>query len=456
VTGIERLRNQIRGRVIGPGDSDYDGARRLFYGSMDRRPAHVVRVSGAVDVARTIAFARDAKLPLSVRGGGHSVAGYSVADGGVVIDLHDMRELSIDAGSRTAWAESGLTAREYTVAAHDLGLATGFGDTGSVGIGGLTLGGGVGFLSRKQGLTIDNLVAAEVVTADGDVLLIDADSHPDLFWALRGGGGNFGVATRFRFRLHEVGTVYGGILMLPATPDVIAGLVARAEAAPDELTAIANVMPAPPMPFLPPEAVGKLTIMALIVCTGPLDAAERMVAPFREIAKPVADMLRPMPYPEIYFPDDPSYHPIAASRTMFVDSVDADVVVEHLGASIAKFRVAQIRVLGGAVARVASDSTAYAHRMRPIMVNVAALCDSVDELPVHEAWANGFWRALRNGAPGAYVNFLGDDGRTRIDEAYPGPTLDRLRDVKARYDPANVFQMNVNIAPAESAARRGS
>ncbi|TMD27812.1 MAG: FAD-binding oxidoreductase [Chloroflexi bacterium] len=446
VSTIETLRRQLLGRVIEPGQPDYDDARRTFYGGIDRRPAHIVRPAGAVDVARTIQFARDSGLELAVRSGGHSVLGHCVTDGGVVIDLREMRGLTIDPAERTAWAETGLTALEYSAAAHYHGLATGFGDTGSVGIGGLTVGGGVGYLSRKLALTIDSLLAAQVVTADGDILQVDAENHPDPFWG-------------FRFRLHELDTVVGGMLMLPATADVVAEFIALAEAAPEELSTIANVMPAPPMPFLPSETVGRRVILAFLVYAGPVVDGEHAVAPFRALAAPIADMLQAMPYPAIYPPEDPSYHPTAASRTMFVDTLDgraALTVVEHLEESTAKFQVAQIRVLGGAVARVPSDATAYAHRARPIMVNVAALYDQAEEASTHEAWAEKFWKALRNGEPGAYVNFLSADGPARMREAYPGRTLDRLAEIKARYDPTNVFRLNQNVAPARSAAAQGS
>jgi len=269
---IEKLRSQIKGRVIEPRDPNYEEARQVFVGGVDRRPSHIVRAADAVDIACAVAFARETGLELAVRSGGHSGSGHGVTEGGIVIDLRDMHALEIDAESRTAWAETGLTAREYSVAANARGLATSFGDTGSVGIGGLTVGGGIGYLSRKQGLTIDSLVAADVVTADGALVRADSSSHPDLFWAIRGGGGNFGVATRFKYRLHEVGVVMGGMLMLPATPDVITSFIAAANAAPEELTTIANVMPAPPMSFVPAEHHGKLVIFALMVHAGPLDA----------------------------------------------------------------------------------------------------------------------------------------------------------------------------------------
>jgi len=343
-----------------------------------------------------------------------------------------------------------LTAGEYTTAASAHGLATGFGDTGSVGIGGITLGGGVGYLVRKYGLTIDDLLAAEIVTADGQLLRIDEEKHPDLFWAIRGGGGNFGVVTRFKFRLHEVDLVVGGMLILPATPDVIAGFIAEAESAPEELSTIANIMTAPPMPFLPAEVHGKLIIMAIMVYAGEAEAGERVIAPFRALARPIADMVRPMRYPEIYPPEEGSYHPVAASRTMFVDAIDrpvAEVILEHLRASTGSMAVAQLRALGGAMARVPADATAFAHRGSRIMVNVAALYERPEEKATHETWVTNFAAALQQDDCGAYVNFLGEESEERIRAAYPGATWDQLAAIKARYDPTNLFRLNQNIPP---------
>ena len=446
-----QVSDEFKGPVIGPDDSDYDEARQVFLGAIDRRPALIVRAADAEDVARTIALARERGLELAVRSGGHSSAGHGVSEGGVVLDLADMRALEIDVEGRSAWAETGLTAGEYTAAAAEHGLATGFGDTGTVGIGGITLGGGIGFLVRKYGLTIDDLLAAEVVTADGELLRVDAESHPDLFWALRGGGGNFGVATRFQFRLHEVGTIVGGPLFLPATPDVIAGAVAAATAAPEELSTILNVMPGPPMPFLPEEYHGKPVVMGLMAYCGPVEDADGVFAPFRALAEPIADLVRPIPYPEIYGPEEPDYRPIAYARTGFADGVDgqlAETILERISASTAMMAVTQIRVLGGAMARVPSDATAFAHRDKRIMVNVAVLVQSTDELAQHEPWVAGLLAEVTQGDPGAYVGFLADEGEDRIRAAYPEATWDRLRRVKAQYDPDNVFRLNQNIAPA--------
>jgi len=448
---IPQLRTMFNGQVIASGDSDYDQARTVFYGGIDRRPAVIIRVKDADEVTRVLALARETGLPLAVRSGGHSVAGHCVADGGIVLDLSEMRDLQIDVEGRTAWAEAGLTAGEYTTATGAHGLATGFGDTGSVGIGGLTLGGGVGYLVRKYGLTIDDLLAAEVVIADGQMLHVDVDTHPDLFWAIRGGGGNFGVATRFKFRLHEVGSIFGGMLFLPATPDVIASFMALAQAAPEELSGIANVMPAPPMPFLPAEYHGKLIVMAMLVYAGDAGEGERVIAPFRALATPIADMVKPMQYPEIYPPEQGEYHPVAASHTMFVDHIDrsvAEMILDHLKSSTAIMGVAQLRVLGGAMARVPVAATAFAHRKSRIMVNVAALYEHPEEKATHEAWVANFAEALQQSDNGAYVNFLGEDGEARIRAAYPGRTWDRLQEIKARYDPTNLFHLNQNIPPA--------
>jgi len=450
---IPKLRSEFKSRVIAPSDLGYDEARTVFYGGIDRRPAIIIRVADSAEISRVVSLARETGLELAIRSGGHSVAGYCVSDGGIVLDLSDMRALEIDVEGRIAWAETGLTTGEYTTSVGAYGLATGFGDTGSVGIGGITLGGGVGYLVRKYGLTIDDLLAAEVVTADGQLLRVDADTHPDLFWAIRGGGGNFGVAARFQFRLHELDSVVGGMLILPATPDVIARFIAESESAPEELSTIANVMTGPPMPFLPQEVHGKLIILALMVYAGEVEAGERVIAPFRALATPLADMVRPMRYPEIYPPEEGDYHPVGASRTMFVDAIDrsvAEMILDHLQASTGSMAVAQLRVLGGAMARVPAEATAFAHRGSRIMVNVAALYERPEEKATHEAWVTDFAAALRQGDGGAYVNFLGNESEERIRAAYPGSTWGRLTAIKARYDPTNLFRLNQNIPPMNS------
>ena len=450
-TIYEPLRAELTGRVIGADDHDYNEARTIFYGGFERRPAAIARVADANDVARAVRFAAETGTELAVRSGGHSVAGHGTTEGGIVIDLAAMKALELEAVGRTAWAETGLTAGEYSAAVGEHGLVTGFGDTASVGIGGITLSGGVGLLVRTFGLTIDDLLAAEIVTADGELLRIDEQTDPDLFWAIRGGGGNFGVVTRFRFRLHELPSVVGGILILPATPGVVASFIDAAVGAPEELSTIANILPAPPLPFVPEQHHGKLVIMALMAYAGGSGAGQRAMAPFRSLAMPIADMVRPMPYPEIYPPEQPGFHPIATSHTMFVDEIDRsgiETMLERLETSTAMMRAVQIRVLGGAMARIPDDATAFAHRDRRFMVNVAALYERPEEHDVYAPWVADLAAQLQRGPVAAYVGFLGDEGEARVYDAYPKPTWDRLAEVKARYDPANLFRLNQNVQPA--------
>ncbi len=448
---IDRLDAEVGGRVIRPEDAEYERARVVFSGAIDHRPAAIVRPADAAEVARVVDFARDSGLSLGVRSGGHSAAGHSVPEGGISLQLGEMRAIDIDPEARTAWAQTGLTAREYTEAVAEHGLATGFGDAGSVGIGGITLGGGVGYISRAYGLTIDDVLAAEIVTADGEIREIDADNEPDLFWAIRGGGGNFGVVTRIKYRLHEIGSVVGGMLMLPATPEVVHGFITAAEAAPEELSTILNVMPAPPMPFVPEGLHGQMVAMALVCFAGSAEDGAEAIAPLRALAEPVADMVRPIPFPEIYPPDPPDYRPTAAARTMFLDDFDletAKMVIERLESSDAAMRVTQLRVLGGAIARVPEEATAYGHRQAKIMANVAAFFTSPEDRVIREAWVEELSTDLRKGNEAAYVNFLGDEGPERVRAAYTEASWRRLGEIKARYDPTNLFRQTQNIPPA--------
>ncbi|WP_329093740.1 FAD-binding oxidoreductase [Streptosporangium sp. NBC_01469] len=449
---VRALRREFDGRVIAPDDSGYDEARAVVYGgTADRRPVAVLRPANAAQVARVIAVARETGLPLAVRGGGHSNAGHGVCDG-LVLDLSAMKGIDIDVEGRTAWAETGLTCGEYTAAVGAHGLVTGFGDTASVGIGGITLGGGIGYLVRKHGLTVDDLLAAEIVTADGAILHVDEDRHPDLFWAIRGGGGNFGVATRLRFRLHELDGVYGGMLVLPATAETVLGFVTEAEDAPEELSAIANVMPSPPVPFVPEEHHGRPVIMAMMCYAGPAEEGSRVMDRFRALAPPLADLLGEMPYAGMCPPED-DLHPISDFTNMFIDRVDHDTaatIIHYLNTSTATLPAAQLRVLGGAMARVPADATAFWHRQSRIMVNLAAIYEDPAESPLHRAWVAEFAAAIRQGDQGAYVNFLADEGDERVRVAYPGGVYERLAAIKAVHDPGNVFRVNQNIPPATS------
>ncbi len=449
---VATLRRNVTGQVFTPDDAGYGEAQRLFTPVYDRvRPAVIVQVAAAKDVAVVVRTARETGLDLAVRSGGHSAAGHSTTDGGIVLDVRALKGLDLDVASGTAWAGAGLTAAEYTTRTGAHGLATGFGDTGTVGLGGITLGGGIGFLVRKHGMTIDSLLAAEVVTAAGETLQVDHESHPDLFWAVRGGGGNFGVATRFRFRLQPIGNIVGGLLMLPATNEVITGFIAEAESAPDELSTIANVMNAPPMPFIPEEQHGSLVVMALMAWCGEIGEGQKVMDRFRALAPPITDMLQEMPYSQIYMEEEEEYRPLAVARTMWTDDFDAagaNTILEHLRSSDAPMRVAQLRVLGGAMARVPNHATAFAHRDRKMMINVASFYEGPDDRPTREAWVEELAKALSNGDPGGYVGFLADEGDDRTRAAYPGPTWDRLRGIKSRYDPENLFRLNQNVPPA--------
>ena len=456
---IDSLVASLSGEVIRPGDTAFDEARHIHNTLVDRRPLVIVRAADAADVARAVTFARDHGLELAVRAGGHSVAGHSTTEGGLVIDLSAMKGLHIDPERRLAWAQPGLTAGEYTAAAAAHGLATPFGDTGSVGLGGLTLGGGIGWLVRKHGLTIDSLVQVELVTADGRIVTASEQRNPDLFWAIRGGGGNFGVATRFVFRLHPVGTVLGGALILPLTREVLAGLVPVAEAAPEELSTITFVMGVPPLPFVPAEHHFKPAVIVMFVhASDDIAAGQAALAPFRALAAPLADAAFPMPYPGIYdFTAEGGKPSAGVLRSVILDGIDdeaVDTILARTSAPSSRLAMTQIRVLGGAMARVPADATAFAHRDARVMVTLITGMEDPAEAPVHTAWTQAYYEELAPKASGVYSNFLASEGDARVREAYPAATYERLAEVKRAYDPTNLFRLNQNIVPAPPIAKR--
>ena len=449
---LNSLRTTLHGDLLLADHIEFDAARQVQDITVDRSPLAIVRAADAADVAAGVAFARDHALPLAVRSGGHSVAGHSMADGAVVIDLSGMKAIAIDPVTRTARVGAGVTSGDLLgpAAAHGLALSTG--DTASVGMGGLVTGGGIGFMVRKSGLTIDNLLAAQVVTAAGAIVTASADEHPDLFWAIRGGGGNFGIVTEFTFRLAPVGQILGGALILPASRDVLRGYLNYAAAAPDDLTTIANVMHAPPAPFIPQEQVGSLVVMILVCWTGSVEAGERALAPLRALATPVADLVGPMPYPALYQLTAHQSAPHgAAVRAMFADELsDAtlDATLAAMACASSPFSAVQFRGLGGALARVAADATAFAHRDRRYFVSIiGAWLDATEDAAAHRAWVAALWQAIRHEGHGTYVNFLQNEGTNRVHDAYPAATFARLAVVKQRYDPQNLFRLNQNIAP---------
>lgn len=447
-TPVIPLIPNVKGQIITPSDENYDLVCARLNLEFVCRPAIIVRPLDEVDVAHVVSFARDTAMVLAIRSGGHSLAGFSTVDEGIVIDLSSMKGLEIDVEQRTAWAEAGLNAGEYTVKAAEYGLVTGFGDTASVGLGGLTTGGGIGYLVRKYGLTIDNLLAVQIVTADGQILYVDANNHPDLFWAIRGGSGNFGVITKFKYRMYPVDTVVGGILILPADAKVMAAFAAEAEAAPDELSTIVYTMPIPPLPFIPEEHHGKLGVVAKMVYVGEVEAGMQTVAPFRKLAEPIVDLLGIMPYHEIYWPA-PEENAMFTLRSKFIDKLDeqtAQIMLDHLHASPADLTIAEFRILGGAMARVPADATAFAHRSARVFMNFIIQFDNPDDRPFYDAWVAKASSAVVPGT-GVYINFVGKEGDARLHDAYPSETWERLATVKAKYDPTNLFHHNHNIPP---------
>ena len=443
------LRARFGAQLLLPGDDAYEAGRFGHNTSYDKRPAAIVRPLDTHGIAAAVVAARELELDLAVRGGGHSVAGHSTSDGGLLVDLRDMRSVDIDPFRMTGTAQGGTTAGEYTSAAQTHGLATPFGDTGNVGLGGLTLGGGIGWLARKHGMTIDNLLAVDLVTADGEVETVSESSDAELFWALRGGGGNFGIAARFRYRLQPVHIVTAGALFLPLTRDVLRGVIDASLEAPDDLTQITFVMAVPPAPFVPAELVGTPAVVVMPVVVGDPGTGAAAMAPFRSIATPIADLVQPMPYEAMYEITKDAATPAAAVvRSAFSDGLsDAALgaIVERHSSPEGAAAISQIRVLGGAMARVPAGATAFAHRAAPLMT--AIIAHVTGDQAATESWADAYHAELSGNATGVYSNFLANEGEARLGEAYPVATYERLAAVKRRVDPANVFRGNHNIRP---------
>lgn len=450
---LDALRSRLYGDLLMAGDPGYDEARLVQDITVDRRPLAIVRAAGPHDVALAVDVAREHGLTLTVRSGGHSLAQHSMTDDSLVIDVSQMKGISIDPQTRIARVQSGVTSGDLAGPAAELGLALTTGDTASVGFGGLATGGGIGFMVRKYGLTIDSLLSAQVVTASGEIVTASAESHPDLFWAIRGGGGNFGIITEFTFQLAEVPQILGGDLILPATREVLRGYLEYASTAPDGLSTIGNLIVVPPMPEMPEFLVGKTVLGIIAVWTGDMAEGEAAVAPLRALAEPYVDALRPMPYPEIYHSTahQEMRHGVSM-RSMFANELSdetLDAYLEGIENSPSPFSLIHLRGLGGAMNRVDPDATAFAHRDKRYMVALigAWLDEDVDPEPVRN-WVQGLWQACRHEGEGVYVNFLENEGPDRLGDAYPVETLGRLAAVKRKYDPQNLFSRNQNIKPA--------
>ncbi len=436
---------RLRGQLLRPEDAGYDPARQVWNAMIDRRPALIARCAGASDVLAAVAFAREHGLPLAVRGGGHGVAGKAVCDDGLMIDLSPMKGIRVDPVARTARAEPGVLWEEFDQEAHAFGLATVGGVVGTTGIAGLTLGGGQGWLTGKHGLTLDNLLAADVVTADGQLLRASATEHADLFWALRGAGANFGIVTSFEYQLHPVGTVLGGMVVHPLDRAVDALRFYRgfAVAQPDELTTYAVLLTMP----------DGTPIVALITCyAGPLDAGERALAPLRGFGTPLADTIAPIPYTTMqaligggYPHGRQNYWKSGLTGTISDDLIAA--AVEHYGRVPSPFTAIAFADCHGAYARVGRGDTAYAHRDLQWDVNILGNWADPADNDRNIRWVRACHDALEpHLSHGVYVNDLGDEGGQRVRDAY-GANHARLVALKNRYDPTNLFRLNQNIEP---------
>ena len=453
---VSELKAGFKGEILVPGDAEYDGARRIWNGMIDKRPAVIARCAGTPDIVRAVSFARDAGLPLSVRGGGHNIAGSAICDDGVVVDLSRMKAVTVDAAARRATVEGGATLADFDAATQAHGLATPMGINSTTGVAGLTLGAGFGWLSRKLGMTVDNLESAEVVTAAGDVVRASAGEHPDLFWALRGGSGNFGVVSRFEFRLHPVGpNVLTGLIVYPLAG--AKGLVRQYDdfmaKAPDELNVWTVLRLAPPLPFLPASAHGTPIVVLAFCHVGDPKQGESLIAPLRKLGTPVGEHIGVQPYTAWQQTFDPLLAPGARNYwkshnfTSIPDGL-LDAVLDAIGRLPGPECEIFFGAIGGATTRPAPDATAYAHRETRYVMNVHGRWQDPAEDARCIAWARDFFKASAPFASGGvYVNFLTADEGDRVRAAY-GPNYDRLAKVKRQYDPGNLFRVNQNIAPA--------
>ena len=454
---LDALRGGLRGALCFPGEPGYEEARTLWNAMIDKRPAVVVRAAGASDVIQTVRLAAQHGLLLSVRGGGHNIAGNAVCDGGLMLDLSRMGSVRVDLKARTARVEPGARLSDLDKETQAFGLATPVGINSTTGVGGLTLGGGFGWLSRKYGLTIDNLVSADVVTATGELVRASETDHPDLFWAIRGGGGNFGVVTSFEFKLHPVGPqVIAGLIVHPfsAAKEVLREYRRLVAEAPDELCCWVVMRKAPPLPFLPQDVHGTEVLVLALCYAGDPAAGEKAVAPFKAIGKPIADVVGPAPFTAWQTAFDPLLTPGERNYWKSHDFIEIpDGLIDVLLGAIRTLPSPQCEVfmgnLGGAVNRVAVGATAYPHRDINFVMNVHTRWSSPSEDKVCVAWARALYDAAAPFATGGvYVNFMPDDEAQRVRSGAYGPNYDRLAKIKAKYDPNNLFRTNQNVAPA--------
>ncbi len=446
---VQAFKTGVRGALLRPGDDGFDAARKVYNAMIDKHPAMIVRCAGVADVIAAVNFARANNLLVAVRGGGHNVAGNALCDGGIVIDLSGMRAIRVDPVHRTARAEAGATYREFDHETQAFGLATTGGTISATGIAGLTLGGGLGWLMRKYGLACDNLLSVDIVLADGRFVTASATENSDLFWGVRGGGGNFGIVTSFEYRVHPVGPVLGGMLVhpLPRAREALQFYRDFIESAPDELVAIAGMMTSP----------DGAPIFAIIVCyCGDIAVGEEVIAPLRQFGPPVADMVRPMPYTVMQSMLDDGFPNGLQNywKSSFLQEISDDAIdtmIASFTAAGSPLAALVIEHCGGAMARVGTDETAFSHREGHSNLLIVSRWADPSEAEAQTRWARATWTAMQPFSDGGvYSNYVegGMEGADRIRAAYGSETYDRLAALKKKYDPENFFRVNQNIAPS--------
>jgi FAD/FMN-containing dehydrogenase len=448
---LDALRAELTGEALTAESPGYDDSRQMHDPSIDYRPEIIVRAADAKDVATAVRFAAQAGLPVAARSGGHGLSDDMLVDVAIAVDLSLLKGITINADEATAQVQAGVTSGELAGPAGAHGLALTTGDTSSVGLGGLVTGGGIGFMVRKFGLTIDNLISAQVVTADGSIFNASETENADLFWGIRGGGGNFGIVTEFKFRMARVGQIFGGGIVFPATREVIRGYADYAPDAPDDLTMIGQLMPAPPAPFIPADWVGKPVFMVLICWSGGLNEGKAAVEPLRKLGTPVAEILAPMPYPAIYnlTAEAAARHgnSIRSMVQLQISDDSIDKMIAAMPSGTAMMNMVQIRGLGGAFARVPATATAFSDRdARYITSVIAVWMDENEDATPHREWIRSLYDQICHEASGVYVNFLETESEERIRECY-GENFERMVELKRKYDPQNMFRYNQNIKP---------
>jgi hypothetical protein len=455
-TALAGFQAGLRGSIVGRGDPSYDELRQIWNGSISRRPGLIARCAGGADVIGAVKFGREHGLSTSVRGGGHSFPGHSLADDGLVIDLGPMKGVRVDPEARTARVQAGVLLGELDRETQAFGLAAPSGIVTHTGVAGLTLGGGIGWIMRKHGLSVDRLRTVDVVTADGEFVKASEDENADLFWGIRGGGGNFGIVTEFEFELVPLGpTILAGPVFWPMeeSPQVLRFYRDWVAEAPDDLMTIVVHRKAPPLPFVPQELHGKPIVMVVCCWAGDMEEGEKFIKPLREFGSPVADVCVPKPYLEHQAMLDPSFPP---GRWYYMRSCDVkeltdeviDVTVEHslkIQSPLTSFPIWQT---GGAVSRVPDDMTSFNGRHAGFTYNITCCTETAEGFDEEREWVRNFWSALEPWHTTVYVNFLMEEGEDRIRTAYGAEKWDRLKALKRKYDPDNFFRLNQNIPPS--------